>query len=99
MEGRTFLVQMGDYLFESPLSWFNGFGWDLSLGYITKDVVEFDRGVPKECIFCHASAARFDDPDGKRLAAKSLHPINARDAMAPVKPTSNIPVNRTSKIH
>ena len=75
MEGRTFLVQMGDYLFESPLSWFNGFGWDLSPGYITKDVVEFDRAVPKECIFCHASAARFDDPDGKRLTAKSLHPI------------------------
>jgi predicted CXXCH cytochrome family protein len=68
MEGKTFLIQLGDYLFESPVSWFNGFGWDLSPGYATRNVLEFDRAVAKECIFCHATGARFSDPDGKRLA-------------------------------
>jgi predicted CXXCH cytochrome family protein len=76
MEGRTFLVELRGYLFESPLSWFNGFGWDLSPGYATKDVLEFDRSVAKECIFCHATGARFDDADGKRLTTKSLQPIS-----------------------
>ena len=83
MEGRTFLVQLGDYLFESPLSWFNGFGWDLSPGYANKNVLEFDRAVPKECIFCHATGALFDDPDGKRLATKSLQPITCERCHGP----------------
>jgi len=75
MEGKTFLIQTGDYLFESPVSWFNGFGWDLSPGYDTRNVLEFDRAVAKECIFCHATGARFNDPNGRRLATKSLQPI------------------------
>lgn len=84
MDGKTFLVQMGDYLFESPVSWFNAFGWDLSPGYANKDVLEFDRAVPKECIFCHATGARFRDPDGKRLAT-NLQAIGCERCHGPVE--------------
>jgi predicted CXXCH cytochrome family protein len=75
MQGSTFLVQIGDYLFESPLSWYNGYGWDVSPGYASKNVLEFDRGVSKECLYCHATGARFDDPDGRHLVSKTLEPI------------------------
>jgi hypothetical protein len=75
MLGSAFLVQVGAYLFESPLSWFNGFGWDVSPGYASKNVLEFDRAVAKECVYCHATGARFDDPDGRHLASKNLQPI------------------------
>ena len=75
MEGSTFLVRLKDYLFESPVSWFNAYGWDMSPGYESKDVLEFDRAVSKECIFCHATGARFDDSDGRHLVSKKLQPI------------------------
>lgn len=75
MQGSTFLVQVKDYLFESPLSWYNGFGWDVSPGYETKNVLDFDRGVVKACLYCHATGARFDDPDGRHLISKNVQPI------------------------
>jgi len=67
MEGSSFFIQLRNYLFESPLSWYNAFGWDLSPGYESRSVIEFERAITKECLFCHASGARFDDPDGRHL--------------------------------
>jgi hypothetical protein len=67
MEGSSFFIQLRNYLFESPLSWYNAFGWDLSPGYESRNVIEFERPITKECLFCHASGARFDDPDGRHL--------------------------------
>lgn len=81
--GSTFLIQLGNYLFESPLSWYNGFGWDVSPGYASKPVLEFDRGVAKECIDCHATGARFDDPDGRHLVSTSLQPITCERCHGP----------------
>ena len=83
MQGATFLVRLGDYLFESPLSWFNAYGWDVSPGYETKNVLEFDRGVASECIYCHATGARFDDPDGRHLISKYLQPITCERCHGP----------------
>ncbi len=83
MQGATFLVRVQDYLFESPLSWFNAYGWDVSPGYATKNVLEFDRGVAKECIYCHATGARFGDPDGRHLVSKELQPITCERCHGP----------------
>lgn len=81
--GSTFLIQVGNYLFESPLSWYNGYGWDVSPGYASKPVLEFDRAVAKECIDCHATGARFDDPDGRHLVSTSLRPITCERCHGP----------------
>lgn len=67
MEGSSFFIQLHNYLFESPLSWYNAFGWDLSPGYESRNVIEFERPITVECLFCHASGSRFDDPDGRHL--------------------------------
>ncbi len=37
--GRTYIVQIGDYLFESPATWFNRYGWDLSPGYASMPLI------------------------------------------------------------
>src|ERR1700729_2458279 len=41
--GSSFLVQIGDYLFESPASWFKSYGWDVSPGYAPDPLIDFDR--------------------------------------------------------
>src|ERR1700728_3108132 len=40
--GSSFLVQVGDYLFESPASWFKTYGWDVSPGYASAPLIDFD---------------------------------------------------------
>jgi hypothetical protein len=65
--GSSFLVQIGDYLFESPASWFKSYGWDVSPGYAAAPVIDFDRAMSDACLFCHAGSARFADADGRRL--------------------------------
>ena len=75
MLGSTFLVQVKNYLFESPVSWFNGYGWDLSPGYADRKVVDFDRAANGTCLYCHASGARFSDPDERHLVSTNLQSI------------------------
>jgi predicted CXXCH cytochrome family protein len=73
--GSSFLVQVGDYLFESPASWFKTYGWDVSPGYASAPVIDFDRAMGDACLFCHAGAAQFADADGRRLQGPPLGSI------------------------
>jgi predicted CXXCH cytochrome family protein len=73
--GSSFLVQIGDYLFESPASWFNSYGWDVSPGYASAPQIDFDRAMSDACLFCHAGAARFGDADGRILQGSPLGSI------------------------
>jgi len=94
MMGSTFLVDLHDYLFESPASWFNGYGWDVSPGYESAKILEFNRGITKTCLFCHATGAKFNDPDGRHLTSKNLEPITCDRCHGPeekhlANPTKN----------
>jgi len=73
--GSSFIVQIGDYLFESPASWFNSYGWDISPGYADAPLIDFDRPMTDACLFCHAGSARFSDPDGRRIQGPPLGSI------------------------
>lgn len=83
MQGATFLIKIDDYLLESPLSWYNAYGWDVSPGFETKNVLDFDRGIASECMFCHSTGARFDDPDEHHLVSKDLQPITCERCHGP----------------
>jgi len=85
MMGSTFAVEVHDYLFESPTSWFNGFGWDVSPGYESSRVLEFSRSITKSCLYCHASGAKFDDSDGRHLTVKNLDPITCDRCHGPTE--------------
>ena len=57
VNGLTFLIRRGNYLFQAPLSYYSRTGkWDLSPGYEQVDL-GFSRVVPEECINCHAGRA------------------------------------------
>jgi len=75
IKGRTFAVQVGDYLFESPLSWFKASGWDVSPGYESMQLLDFDRAVTSNCLFCHSGKPRFSDADGRRLGSARIEAI------------------------
>ncbi len=73
--GYTYIVRIGDYLFESPASWYRTTGWDWSPGYDHMAAVDFDRLVDSGCIFCHASNAKFVGSDGRRFSGEPMEPI------------------------
>ena len=51
--GYTYVVRMGQFLFEAPLSYYTKTQqWDLSPGFDTKDIA-FNRPVPTGCLACH----------------------------------------------
>ena len=51
--GYTYVVRMGQFLFEAPLSYYSKTQqWDLSPGFDTKDIA-FNRPVPTGCLACH----------------------------------------------
>jgi Tetratricopeptide repeat len=66
-KGRTYAVQVGRYLLESPLSWYAGSAWDVSPGFESLTLLDFDRPITANCLFCHAGRVKFDDADGRRL--------------------------------
>lgn len=76
LKGRTYAVRVGDYLLESPLSWYRNSGWDVSPGYESLALLDFDRPIATNCLFCHASRSPGTDADGRRTAAQPLQAIS-----------------------
>ena len=51
----TYLVRVGDYLFQSPISYYTqSQKWDMAPGYEKQRRVDFDRPVPLRCLLCHS---------------------------------------------
>lgn len=65
--GRSFAIQIGNYLEESPISWYTGHGWDVSPGYKDLQLLDADRPITGSCLFCHAGRAKFVDDDAQSL--------------------------------
>jgi Tfp pilus assembly protein PilF len=76
LKARTYAVSIGDYLLESPLSWYKSAGWDVSPGYESLQLVDFDRPVTENCLFCHADRAKATDADGRRIPAANVAAIS-----------------------
>jgi predicted CXXCH cytochrome family protein len=73
--GYTYMVRIGDYLYESPASWYRQHGWDASPGYERTPSPDFDRLIDSTCLFCHADNATFLGSDGRRFSGVALKPI------------------------
>ena len=54
----AYLIEISGHLFESPLGYFPGRGWDMSPGYERDRAPDFYRPVTPDCLFCHAGSAR-----------------------------------------
>lgn len=54
-QGHSYVVQIGDYLFQAPASYYTSRrAWDVSPGYERDRFPDFDRPITSECLFCHA---------------------------------------------
>jgi Doubled CXXCH motif (Paired_CXXCH_1)/Tetratricopeptide repeat len=73
--GYTYMVRIGDYLYESPASWYRQHGWDTSPGYERTSSPDFDRLIDSACLFCHADNGKFVGSDGRRFSGVVLNPI------------------------
>ena len=51
---RTYFTEENGRLFQLPLTWYHGRGWDFSPGYELNNA-RFDRLLPDRCIACHGS--------------------------------------------
>lgn len=74
--GYTYMVRIGDYLYESPASWYRQHGWDTSPGYERMSNPDFDRLIDSPCLFCHADNGKFVGSDGRRFSGAALNPIS-----------------------
>ena len=53
-----YLIELGNHLFQSPLTYYAGRGWGMSPGYENQKAPDFYRPITPQCLFCHAGAAR-----------------------------------------
>ena len=53
----SYLIQVGNHLFESPLSYYAASGWGMSPGYDNLKAPDFYRAVRPQCLFCHVGKA------------------------------------------
>lgn len=54
----AYLIQVGNHLFESPLSYYAESGWGMSPGYENLKDPDFYRAARPQCVFCHVGEAR-----------------------------------------
>jgi Flp pilus assembly protein TadD len=63
--GRTYAIDRGGLLFESPITWYGGRNrWDLSPGYVAGRHPRFDRRITNACLGCHAGRV---NPDPEQI--------------------------------
>jgi hypothetical protein len=96
--GYTYIVRIGEYLFESPASWYRQHGWDFSPGYQRLAGIDFDRLIDSNCLFCHANNAKFLATDGRHFSGAALTPIGCDRCHGPadahaLHPSANNIVN------
>jgi len=95
-EGRSFLIAIGDSLFQSPVSWYTRRNrYDLSPGYEHDRIPGFSRPVSSDCLFCHTGQVkpkpgtqnRYLDPAVAEAAitCARCHGDSARHLAAPSK--------------
>jgi hypothetical protein len=83
IKGRTYAVRVGGHLLESPASWYRAQGWDVSPGYESLQLLDFDRPITGECLFCHAGQAQFADADERRLTDQPITAITCERCHGP----------------
>src|SRR5579884_251912 len=54
----SYLINVGNHFFESPVSYYAAGGWGMSPGYEKLKAPDFYRPVRPQCLFCHVGEAR-----------------------------------------
>lgn len=90
--GRSYLVRIGDYLFQSPASYYTRMnGWDLTPGYESEHRLDFDHEIVAGCLFCHtgsvalvgSSTNRYQNPPFTPISCERCHGEGAAHIQSP----------------
>ncbi len=54
----AYLIELSGHLFQSPICFYAGRGWDMAPGYEQNPEPDFLRPVTPDCLFCHSGQAR-----------------------------------------
>jgi predicted CXXCH cytochrome family protein len=90
--GRSYLVRVGDYLFQSPASYYTHLnGWDLTPGYESEHRLDFDHEIVAGCLFCHtgsvaligSSSNRYQNPPFTPISCERCHGPGAAHIQSP----------------
>jgi predicted CXXCH cytochrome family protein len=91
--GYSYLVRIGDYLFQSPVSFYTQTNtWDLTPGYEAKKHLDFTRQISSGCLFCHTGSLhlvagttnRFEDPPFTSISCERCHGSARQHLLKPV---------------
>ena len=91
--GYSYLVRIGDYLFQSPASFYTRTNtWDLTPGFEAKKHLDFTRQISGACLFCHTGSLhliagtnnRFEDPAFTPISCERCHGSARQHLLKPV---------------
>lgn len=80
--GYSYIVRVGQYLFQSPLSYYTQTkSWDLTPGYETDSHLDFTHQIANGCLFCHTGSVnalpgapnQFGEPPFTRISCERCH--------------------------
>ena len=90
--GFSYIVRLGRYLFQSPISYYTQTkSWDLTPSYETDPHLDFTRQISKGCLFCHTgsvnpipgTANQFGDPPFTPISCERCHGLTAAHLKQP----------------
>jgi predicted CXXCH cytochrome family protein len=82
MVGYSYMVRLGRYLFQSPVSYYTQTkSWDLTPGYETDSHLDFTHQITSGCLFCHTGSVnliagtdnQFGDPPFTPISCERCH--------------------------
>jgi hypothetical protein len=89
-----YLIQMNGHLFQSPICFYAGRGWDMAPGYENNESPDFLRPVTPDCLSCHVGKARpiehssnrYEDPpiEAEAITCERCHGPSEAHLRSPV---------------
>ncbi len=52
--GESYIARIGEFLVQSPVSYYRRYGWDVSPGFKDAAIFDFDRVLGDRCLACHS---------------------------------------------
>ncbi len=84
--GHSYGVRIGDSVFQSPISWFSqAQHWDLSPGYDRRSLLDFDRRITMECLYCHSGGMRKVTDTPHSITCERCHTASDKHFENPAK--------------
>ncbi len=92
--GYSYMVRLGQYLYQSPLSYYTQTqNWDLTPGYESDSHLDFTHQISTGCLFCHTGLVnllpgapnQFGEPPFTPISCERCHGPSAAHLQNPVR--------------